>query len=281
MLPMKFEAIKNQLSHALLKYCEEILVKEVKLRVSKYERAKESYISAVEKVEALVSRPKPDIVRLYTLEKELAFHKKVFLDCQYDALLLFDEIRFTRDTHIMSFLNSASAVDYDRIDNFSAYLAQITEYLNELREWCRMQRVNDSEIIEAREQEMQVKLAEQEECKYQDLVKLIATPDLAVVHILFNISPGSKQKHLHNLPRIFKAYNYPFDFLLEKHDAPPPPHDITLQEVNQNDLPALVKTFLENMDDICISLSAKDDKETLVQLVNALAQLDTKRDNLG
>jgi hypothetical protein len=229
----------------------------------RYKKAVEEYNQILAKIESLQSHKKLDIVKLYNAEKERVKLKKN-LDEATEALQTYcDDIQDRLGFDFLEWMVALLRAQKTMFGFVFGELQEIKEYLDELHAWCKEEAFIFAEQKKEREQ-VQTQTLEAEHLEHvKQFLKLMDADVLEAVRTV------ATQKGVVVLPSLAALYtHYHVSPVPEGLPAPTP------STTPDSDLQNVREFFKANFNAIGITLLAKNKRDHLIELGDALCQLE-------
>ncbi|EGG23916.1 Ras GTPase activation domain-containing protein [Cavenderia fasciculata] len=173
---------------------------------AKFRKARLEYDSALNKLKMVQGQKELDAKSLFSAHGHHAQYKLKYLHRQYDAHhALHDTITRHSFEYLVQSINLLAS-EYDHYGSTCAYLTQMEPFIQEMRTHAEKQR---QEYQEKKQEETNALLEianEKEETKFNELVEIFSSADLAVVNAIC-LSSGSDQDNiLEDLVKILDAH---------------------------------------------------------------------------
>ncbi|KYQ88285.1 Ras GTPase activation domain-containing protein [Tieghemostelium lacteum] len=172
----------------------------------RFRKARLEYDSALSKLKMSQSQSNIDLKQLYLAQSHYAKYKLRYLHRQYEAQhKLSDTVQRHSFEYLVQSINLLASL-HDYYSNVCSQLNAVEPTIKEMREYSAKQKKTNTD----NRQDQQLKLyeisREKEENKYNEIVEIFSSPDLAVVNAIC-LSAGSEQEIiLEDLVRILDAH---------------------------------------------------------------------------
>ncbi|EGC37443.1 hypothetical protein DICPUDRAFT_53972 [Dictyostelium purpureum] len=172
----------------------------------KFRESRLEYDSALGKLKMVQQQTNIDLKQLYIAQSQFATYKLRFIHRQYEAQCkLSDTVQRHGFEYLVQSINLLATL-HDLYSNTCTHLNENEQLIQEMRDYSASQK----RLFQEQKQDQQLKLyeisREKEENKYNELVQIFSSPDLAVVNAIC-LSAGSDQEAiLEDLVRILDAH---------------------------------------------------------------------------
>eukprot|EP01132_Coremiostelium_polycephalum_P004510 gene4510-5624_t len=172
----------------------------------KFRKSRLEYDSALNKLKIYQAQNNVDVKSLYLAQSHYAKYRLRFLHRQYEAQIkLGDTVARHSFEYLVQSINLLATL-HDYYSNVCTQMADNEQFVNEMKETSIQQR----NTYQDQKQDNQLKLyeisREKEETKYNDLVEIFSSPDLAVVNAICLSSASDQEKILEDLVLILDAH---------------------------------------------------------------------------
>eukprot|EP00029_Vermamoeba_vermiformis_P006278 TRINITY_DN2415_c0_g1_i1.p1 TRINITY_DN2415_c0_g1~~TRINITY_DN2415_c0_g1_i1.p1 ORF type:complete len:408 (+),score=171.73 TRINITY_DN2415_c0_g1_i1:80-1303(+) len=235
-------------------------IQEVKQLKKRYDKAALEYSAILSKIEGL--QKKQDLAKLFVAEKERVKLKRAYDECAYQLQGGCEEIRERLNFDVLDLLvvlleehKQLYGLAYSQFEDIHAYLTELTT-------WCKEERYIFEENKREREQLRVVSHENDHVERTRALVKCFSEYDL-----VDQLKLMTQQKNI--LPNIVSLHQH--------HQMPLPEFLQQMPGSNlakEADLATVVEHLKTNFDELCKALLLRNKRDTVINLSEALAQLE-------